>query len=302
MILLLGATGLLGGQVLRRMVDRSYPTRLLVRGSSDWKDASMQNLKQRGVDMSIADLNDKDAVMAALVDCTAVINLIGSMPPNNGVDMQQLHVTAMDNLVKAAQRRNVQRFIQVSCLGARADSQSEYLRTKAQSEKLVKDAEHYWTVFKPSYMFSAKLFPFLDIIMPLVKFRMCMPVLGSGMNQIQPISVENVADCIVDSIYRKDCASQTYELGGPETYSMHEFMEIIRDGLGIGGPTFNIPTTTVAKASAALTKLMPKAAINEEVVNLIMANSFTDRKDAETHFSANLATFDSMFDGIMDAY
>lgn len=301
MILLLGATGMLGGQVLRRMVDRKYPTRLFVRGSSDWKDAKMQNLKSRGVEMSIADVTDKEAVLSALVDCTAVINIVGSMPPNKGIDMQNLHVNAVDNLVKAAQRRGVQRFIHVSCLGAIGDSGSEYLKTKFESERLVREAPHYWTVFKPSYMFGER-FPFLDVVMPLIKFRMCLPVLGSGMNQIQPIFVENVADCIVESIYKKECVSQTYELGGPDTYSMLGFMEKIRYELGIGGPSFNVPTPTVAKASAALTKLMPGAAINEEVVKLIMANSFTDRNAAETQFSTKLVTFDSMFDQIMDAY
>lgn len=301
MILLLGATGLLGGQVLRRLVDKKYPTKLFIRGSSDWKDASIQNLRHRGVDISVADVTDKEAVLTSLVDCSAVINIVGSMRPNKNIDLQDLHVTAVKNLVAAAQRRGVQRFIHVSCLGASSEQSSPYFRTKYESEKLVKEAEHYWTIFRPSYMFGER-FPFLDIIMPLVKFRMCMPVLGSGMNQIQPICVDNVADCIVESIYRKDCAGQSYELAGPDTYSMLQFMEKVRAELGIGGPTFNVPTPTVAKASVALSKLVPGAAINEEVVKLIMANSFTESNAVETSFATKLVPLDEMFGRIMDTY
>jgi NADH dehydrogenase len=301
MILLLGATGLLGGQVLRRLVDKKYPTKLFIRGSSDWKDASIQNLRHRGVDISVADVTDKEAVLTSLVDCSAVINIVGSMRPNKNIDLQDLHVTAVKNLVAAAQRRGVQRFIHVSCLGASSEQSSPYFRTKYESEKLVKEAEHYWTIFRPSYMFGER-FPFLDIIMPLVKFRMCMPVLGSGMNQIQPICVDNVADCIVESIYRKDCAGQSYELAGPNTYSMLQFMEKVRAELGIGGPTFNVPTPTVAKASVALSKLVPGAAINEEVVKLIMANSFTESNAVETSFATKLVPLDEMFGRIMDTY
>jgi len=301
MILLLGATGLLGGQVLRRMIDKKYPTKLFVRGSSDWKDASIQNLRHRGVDLSIADVTDKEAVLAALVDCTAVINIVGSMRPNKNIDLQEIQVTAVKNLVNAAQRRGVQRFIHISCLGATSSSSSEYFRTKFESEKLVKEAEHYWTIFRPSYMFGER-FPFLDVLLPLVKFRMCMPVLGSGMNQIQPIWVDNVADCIVDSIYRKDCVGETYELGGPETFSMLKFMEKVRKELGITGPTLNIPTPTVAKASAALSKLVPGSAISEEVVNLIMANSFTQNNAVESSFPTKLVALDEMFERIMDTY
>ncbi len=301
MILLLGATGLLGGQVLRRLLDRKYPTKLFIRGSSDWKDASIQNLRHRGVEMTIADVTDKEAVLAALVDCTAVINVVGSMRPNRNVDLHELHVTAVQNLVLSAQRRGVQRFIHISCLGASKDSASEYFRTKWESEKAVKDAEHYWTIFRPSYMFGEK-FPFLDALMPLVKFRMCMPVLGSGMNQIQPIWVDNVADCVVDSIYRQECVAQTYELAGPETYNMLKFMEKVRKELGILGPTLNIPTSTVAKASAALTKLVPGSAISEEVVNLIMANSFTECNAVASSFSTQLLPLDELFPKIMDTY
>jgi len=301
MILLLGATGLLGGQVLRRLVDKKYPTKLFIRGSSDWKDASIQNLRHRGVDISVADVTDKEAVLSSLVDCTAIINIVGSMRPSKNVDLQDLHVNAVQNLVNASQRRGVQRFIHVSCLGASSTSASTYFNTKWQSEKLVKEAEHYWTVFRPSYMFGER-FPFLDVLMPLIKFRMCMPVLGSGMNQIQPVCVDNVADCIVDSIYRKDCAGQTYDLGGPVTYSMMQFMEKVRAELGIGGPTFNVPTPTVAKASAALTRLVPGSAINEDVVKLIMANSFTDSNALETSFSTKPIALDQCFERIMDTY
>ncbi|MBI2810151.1 MAG: NAD(P)H-binding protein [Candidatus Melainabacteria bacterium] len=301
MILLLGATGLLGGQVLRRLVDKKYPTKLFIRGSSDWKDASIQNLRHRGVDISVADVTDKEAVLASLVDCTAVINIVGSMRPNKNIDLQQLQVTAVKNLVAAAQRRGVQRFVHISCLGASSSSSSEYFRTKWESEKLVREAEHYWTIFRPSYMFGER-FPFLDVIMPLIKFRMCMPVLGSGMNQIQPIWVDNVAECVVDSIYRKECVGQTFELGGPETYSMLNFMEKVRKELGITGPTFNITTPTVAKASAALSKLVPGSAISEEVVNLIMANSFTELNAAQSSFVTKLAPLDEMFERIMDTY
>lgn len=301
MILLFGATGLLGRQVLRRLVDKKYPTKLFVRGSSDWKDASIQNLRDRGVDMSIADVTDKEAVLSALLDCTAVINIVGAMRPSKSVSLQELHVTALRNLVSAAQRRGVQRFIHVSCLGANVHSQSEYFRTKYESEGIVKGAEHYWTIFRPSYMFGER-FPFLDVVMPVVKFRMCLPVLGSGMNQIQPICVDNVADCVVDSVYRKECVSQTYDLGGPEIYSMIDFMEKIRYELGMAGPTFNVPTPTVAKASAAMSKLMPGAAINDEVVKLIMSNSFTEQNAAGTVFQTRLTPLDDKFVHIMDTY
>jgi uncharacterized protein YbjT (DUF2867 family) len=303
MILLLGSSGLLGGQVLRKSLEKKYPTRIVLRGSSDWKDASMTDLKRRDVEMAIADVTDLKAVKRAFEGATAVINIVGIMDPLRLDEMEKLHVQGTQNLITVALEKGVQRFIHVGCLGARAESDSVYLRTKFASEELVRDANFYWTVFRPSYMFSDSYFPFMDLLLPLITFRPILPILGAGVNPVQPVWVENVADCIVESIYNKETVSKTFDLAGPQTYSMSELMELVRTELGMGGHSLNISTPNLQKLSSWLNRF-PKSPLSKEAMHLVMSTSFTEKNalGEGSIFNTEPTSLEELLPKILDAY
>ena len=55
-ILLLGASGFLGGPVLRKLIERNLPVRLLGRSSRDWRDNSVRDLRQQGIEVILSDI------------------------------------------------------------------------------------------------------------------------------------------------------------------------------------------------------------------------------------------------------
>jgi NADH dehydrogenase len=287
MILLMGGTGLLGGQVLRRLREERYPVRLYTRGSRDWRHSSVHDLRQKGIEVIIANALDVERLYDAAEDCTAVINLVGSMPPQPGVDLHALHITVVENILEVVKRRKIQRLIHVSCLGAGDESDGEYLITKHEAEDLVRQTKLYWTIFRPSYIFGEK-FPFLDVIMPMIKFRLVMPVVGSGQNNIQPVHVDNVAQAIVSSVYDKGTVANTFDLAGPDQLSIQELMEVSRKLLGIPGVSMNIPSPTAAKAATGLSKLLPKSALSTDVIQLLLSNSTTSENALEDYFNIKL--------------
>lgn len=287
MILLMGGTGLLGGQVLRRLREERYPVRLFTRGSRDWRHSSVHDLRQKGIEVIIANALDVERLYAAAEDCTAVINLVGSMPPQPGVDLHALHITVVENILQVVKHRKIQRLLHISCLGSGDDSESDYLMTKHEAEDLIRQTKLYWTIFRPSYIFAEK-FPFLDVIMPLIKFRLFMPVVGSGQNSIQPVHADNVAQAIVSSVYDKGTVASTFDLAGPDQVSIQELMEASRKSLGIPGLSMNIPSPTAAKAAAGLSKLMPKSNFSTEVLQLLLSNSTTSENALEDYFNVKL--------------
>jgi len=287
MILLMGGTGLLGGQVLRRLRDERYPVRLYTRGSRDWRHASVHDLRQKGIEVIIANALDVERLYAAAEDCTAVINLVGSMPPQPGVDLHALHITVVENILSVVKRRKIQRLIHVSCLGAGDEADGEYLVTKHEAEDLIRQTKLYWTIFRPSYIFGEK-FPFLDVIMPLIKFRLFMPVVGSGQNNIQPVHVDNVAQAIVAAVYDKGTVANSFDLAGPDQLSIQELMEVSRRSLGIPGLSMNIPSPTAAKAASGLSKFLPKNSLSTEVLQLLLSNSTTAENALEDYFNIKL--------------
>jgi uncharacterized protein YbjT (DUF2867 family) len=257
MILLLGATGLLGGQVLRALLERNIEVRAYTRGSSNWKDASISDLRRRGVDITLADVLDDEKLSAAIEGCTAIINLIGIFKEKEDSTFQAVHIDAVERLLAHAEAHGVQRFIHVSCLGSTEHSISPYLETKWAGEQLVLKSNLYWTILKPSFMFGEK-FPLMEWLSPLVKFKPFMPIIGSGLNEIQPVSLDDVARCLVECIYDRRAVSKVYELGGPEIYSMVDLMELIRSELGLPKNSVVVP----APAVKPVIKMLAKAGLN----------------------------------------
>jgi uncharacterized protein YbjT (DUF2867 family) len=126
------------------------------------------------------------------------------------------------------------------------------------------------------------------VIMPLIKFRLFMPVVGSGQNNIQPVHVDNVAQAIVSSVYDKGTVANTFDLAGPDQLSIQELMEVSRKSLGIPGLSMNIPSPTAAKAATGLSKLMPKSQLSTDVLQLLLSNSTTSENALEDYFNIKL--------------
>jgi NADH dehydrogenase len=298
MMLVLGATGFLGGHVLRRFRQDRYPVKLFTRGSRDWRDSSVTDLHQKGVDFVIADALDLEKLAQAADGCTAIINMVGTMPPTPGTDFKAQHVTVAQNILEVAKTKGIQRIIHISCLGADEDVESDYLRTKFEAEAIIRQAKLYWTIFRPSYIFADK-FPFLDTLMPFIKIPVVMPVLGSGQQELQPVHAKDVAECMAMSLYDKDTVSRTFDLGGPKAYTIQELMEASRKALGIGGGSMNVPTTSASKAAETVTKFLPKMPVNTELLKLWLLDSTTEDNAVESYFKLSAMPLDASFERIL---
>jgi len=298
MMLVLGATGFLGGHVIRRLRDDSYPIRLFTRGSRDWRHSSVQDLHQKGAEFVIADALDLEKLALAADGCTAIINMIGSMPPQAGIDFAAQHVTVAQNILEVATNKSIQRIIHVSCLSAAEEVDSEYLRTKFEAEEIIKKAKLYWTIFRPSYLFGDK-FPFLDTLMPFIKLPVVMPVLGSGQQEIQPVHAKDVAECLVSSLYDKETVNRTFDLAGDRVYTVQELMEASRKALGVAGASMNVPTGSAAKAADVVKKHLPKVPVHIEMLKLWMTDSTTENNALEEYFKITPIPLNKCFERIL---
>lgn len=283
MILLLGATGSLGRQLLSRLIKNHWPVRVLSSGKLDWQSSFTEHLKSQGVQIYYAGFNEREKLEDAFRDCTAVVNTIGLLNTKNQEELHTANLDIVTTIVEMVENCNVQRVVQVSCLGANQNSSSEYLKLKWLAETKVRACKAHWTILKPSYMFGEK-FQFLELVKPLIHFRPCLPIIGSGLNLIQPVWVEDVADCLLLSLYDRTTVQQTYELAGPETFSMIEFLEMFRREAGLSGPTVNLPSAASAYATAMLAKVFQSQIFHPDLVQLITADSVSERRDLKDKF------------------
>ena len=266
MILLTGGTGFVGSCVLQKLVQQNQKVRMFSRGSEDWQDASIADLRRAGVDIMLGDIRDPRRLAAALDGCHAIVNCIGLSQSTKDASFEEIHVEAFKELVTQADKEGIQRFVHLSCLGAHEYSDSAFFKARFQSEQIVKSGKFYWTIFRPSLIFGPDS-SLLYELEKLLKASPVIPVIGSGLNHIQPIWVEDVADCLVQSIFNKDTTDKTFDLVGPKSYSLAEFLQLLSGPKA--KPPINLPWGMARGLGRLNEMLMPSKNLSSELFELL---------------------------------
>ena len=113
MVLVVGATGLVGGEVCRKLAEQGEKVRALVRATSSVE--RIEALRATGAELCVGDLKDPESIAAACHGADAVISTASStLSRQAGDSIESVDGTGQLNLVEAATKANVKRFIFVS--------------------------------------------------------------------------------------------------------------------------------------------------------------------------------------------
>ncbi len=189
MILVVGATGLLGGEVCRRLSGEGRAVRALVRSTSD--PAKKQQLKDGGAELVVGDLKDRDSLMEACRGANAIISTASSTISRQSSDsIETVDLQGQLNLVEAAKANGVERFIFVSF---RHDGQnpSPLSQAKQAVESALRDFNY--TILQASFFTEVWLSPMLGFDYPNAKAR----IYGSGESKISWVSFRDVGEFCV---------------------------------------------------------------------------------------------------------
>jgi NADH dehydrogenase len=195
-------------------------------------------------------INDDGHLDRLMSDKDVVINLVGILhgrlgDANDpyGPDFRAMHVQLAERVVASARRCNVRRLVQVSALGVTdndpATLPSRYLRSKAAAEKIVRESGIDWVVFRPSVMFG----PGDSFLSLFARLQRLLPVLAvpSADARFQPVYVGDVATAVVKGVRDPLMVGKTYELAGPEVFTLRELIQLAGRCAGHERPVFNLP-------------------------------------------------------------
>jgi NADH dehydrogenase len=146
-----------------------------------------------------------------------------------------LHVQATENVLEAARRAGVGRYLQMSALGSRPDAVSAYHQTKWRAEESVRGSGLKWTIFRPSLIFGPHD-AFITMLASQLRLAPVMPVIGSGSYRLQPIQADDVARCFALALEMPETIGQTYELCGRDRLSYEALVDMIAAALGRSAP------------------------------------------------------------------
>jgi len=251
-ILLTGATGLVGAALLHRLTLAEQPVRCLVR------DSRRLGADRVRVQIALGDLADPPSFRNAMRGVHTVVHLAAAIRDQPVGSIEELNGIATWRMVQAAERAGVEHFVYFSSLGAASHDRTRFLRAKALAERAVLDSHMRHTVIAPSLVYAPgdRLTTLLERIALLSPV---MPVSGRGRALYQPIWVQDVADCTV-AVLGAPNGRQRYELAGPQTLSHQQIVALMLRGAGRARPLVNVPTPIVRGALRAVETLMKSRA------------------------------------------
>ncbi len=251
-ICVLGGAGFVGTQLVSQLAAAGKNVKVLTRR----REQSKELILLPTVEVVEADVHDEQVLLREFRGMDAVINLVGilhettlsrdDLPSARRGDFQRVHIELPRKVIHACAQAGIHRLLHMSALGAEPTARSGYQRSKGIGEALVREAgmqhsEHEnWylngpkfihgygmnvTIFRPSVVFG-RGDSFLTMFAALQKMLPLLP-LAKADARFQPVYVGDVARAFSDSVDKLATFGQTYDLCGPQTYTLQELVRYV---------------------------------------------------------------------------
>ena len=236
MIMVVGATGIVGGMITRRLLEDGKDVRILVRTNSpseqlaqEGRATSAEELIGAGAQPVYGDLRDRASLDAAVQGVEAVITTANSAGRGGEDNPQSVDLEGNRNLIEAARDAGVERFVFVSAFGADPENPVPFMQAKGQSEASLRESGMEYTIFAPTpYM---EIWAAVVVGMPALQDRPVILV-GEGRRRHSFISNRDVAAFAVAAVDHPAARNRYLALGGPEPLSWRDVVATYERVLG----------------------------------------------------------------------
>lgn len=273
MIVITGASGYVGSHIARRLVETGEPVRAFVRNlNSARKERRLESL---GIEMLEGDVTRPETLMPIFQGATAVIHTVAIAIEKGSKNYEAINYQGTVNVVDAAKKAEVRRFINISQLGADPKLPYRFLASKGKAQEYVARSGLDWTAFRPSVIWGpedefantfAKLVPFSPLIYPII---------GDENAKFQPVWVEDVATAVVKSLWDKETFGQEYELGGPEILTLEEIERRALMAIGAKRVMVRFPMPLLRMIVSLMESLLPNPPVTRSLLELLAVKNVT---------------------------
>ena len=222
-ILVFGATGQLGKNLLRKLTRNNYKVTAVTRnihrkgyilkkaGNPGWIDL---------IELKSFDYKRLNEIFKNKDIC---INLIGILNERNKSSFHNIHCLLPKKLAELSKENKLKKFIHLSALGVENALDSKYAVSKFNGENEIKKLLKNYVILKPSIIFSRDD-SFTVKLFSMLKLLPVFPIYFEGKTIFHPIFVSDVCE-IIEQVILKDIKEQTIECIGPENITFKEIIE-----------------------------------------------------------------------------
>lgn len=226
MILVAGATGQLGSEIVRRLLKRGEKVRALVRSTSD--AGKVAALEKAGAEIARGDLKEPETLRAACVGAHVVISTVTIIATARDTDsFEATDAAGTKHLIDAARTAGAEQFIFVSFDTTRSP-EAPLTAAKRDVEEYLKRSGMKYTILHPSLFMEVWLSPmlFADPAAGTAK------IYGDGTHKIRYVATADVAELAVQCVGNPEARNAVIPFGGPEPISQRDALKLFEEEFG----------------------------------------------------------------------
>lgn len=270
-IFLTGASGFVGRHMLKRLLDEGHSVRALVRDP-----ARAGEIAQSGVDLVPGDVVEGSGLDQAMPGCDAVVHLVGIILEKGRNTFERVHHLGARNVVEAAKRARIRRFIHMSALGVREDGVAAYQTTKWRGEEEVRRSGIPYVILRPSLIFGPGDGFVTQMMETMRSAPLLRPIPGNGSPRFRPIFIDDVTACFARALTSEAATNQTVELGGADELSLNQVLAEIARCAGIRKPPVHIPMPLMFTGAFLLERLLNNPPVSVDQLRMLREGSTCD--------------------------
>ncbi len=278
MILVVGATGYLGREATKLLLNRGEQVRVLAR-----TPAKATDLEQLGAEVVQGDLIDLPSLKRACAGVRSVFSAAHSLLGAGKYKSEHVDGTGHRTLIDAAKAAGVSHFVYTSILGASPDHPVDFFRTKAATETYLKASGLSYTILRPSafmewhmHMFNGKS----------ILERGKTTILGRGTKPRNFVAVRDVAHVAVLALTDPAARNRTIDIGGPQNLSNNEVAAFYATLAGVT-PKINHMPPAVARILSIVMKPFQPGVSRIMYIASLPDNAFSETFDPQASQEGN---------------
>ncbi|KTB48222.1 complex I NDUFA9 subunit family protein [Dehalogenimonas alkenigignens] len=278
MILVTGASGFVASHLIPRLQREGHRLRCLVTNAAEGG-----RIKAPGAELAIGNVTDPASLPDAMEGVETVIHLVAVIREKGPFNFRKVNVEGTQNVVEAAKKAGVRRFIHMGALGATPDPAYKYLNSKWLGMEAVKASGLDWSILMPSVMFGEGAGFIASLLRSIHMAPFIVPVAGDGKTMLQPIWVGDVANCVL-KLLEGQKIGQSVAIGGPEIMTYDELIGYILAALGEKRFRLHVPRWLMKPGVAVMEALLSNPPITMVEFKSMEIPNITDPEAVEKEF------------------
>lgn len=271
MILITGATGLVGRHLVQRLMREEIPMRCLL------TERRARNLPWDAADphapeIIIGNVLQEETFFQAVTGVHAVIHLESAQWWGRKRDLERVEVVGIRNLVTVARSARVGRIITLSHLGSTPSSAYTLHRIKGQVEEMIRNSGIAYTILRSGVIFGAddSFINHIASMMSINPLFFMMP--GQGEIVLHPIHIDDVVEIIYRTLNRIETVDRTIDLGGPEYTTLVDLLSTIMRVTGMHRYVIPVPPYFLRWTTSIYSRILPRSLMTSQWLDILATN------------------------------